>query len=280
MAGQKKVNSNVEVKKEVVETKPVQVETKPVTTPAKKGGKATAAAPVVAAPEPAPKKGGKATKETTAPVTAAAPVSESTGAKKGGKAAALVVAVPESTGAKKGGKATKETTAPVVAAPVSESTGPKKGGKATKESTATESTGPKKGGKATAPLKKAKVTKKVVEEDSQEEDDGKKHVRSFKVRLPGSEAFEGRFTGLTPYQAANKALSKYYRESNELQKEVTFSICESTRNSRKSTYTYVGGRHELSTPVTYTIADGRLITKKFKNVLKKVKKMDEATVSQ
>jgi hypothetical protein len=279
MAGQKKVNSNVEVKKEVVETKPVQVETKPVTTPAKKGGKATAAAPVVAAPEPAPKKGGKATKETTAPVVAA-PVSESTGAKKGGKAAALVVAVPESTGAKKGGKATKETTAPVVAAPVSESTGPKKGGKATKETTATESTGPKKGGKATAPLKKAKVTKKVIEEDSQGEDDGKKHVRSFKVRLPGSEAFEGRFTGLTPYQAANKALSKYYRESNELQKEVTFSICESTRNSRKSTYTYVGGRHELSTPVTYTIADGRLITKKFKNILKKVKKVDEATVSQ
>ena len=47
MAGQKKVNSNVEVKKEVVETKPAPVETKSVATPAKKGGKA---APVVAEP--------------------------------------------------------------------------------------------------------------------------------------------------------------------------------------------------------------------------------------
>ena len=234
MAGQKKVNSNVEVKKEVVETKPV--ETKQV----KKGGKV--AEVVEVKPVVATKKGGKA-----APVVAPEPTP------------APVVA------AKKGGKAAPVVAAPVVAAPV---VAAKKGGKAEKED-------------KPAKVKKAKVPKKVVEEDSQEgDDDGKKHVRSFKVRLPGSEAFEGRFTGLTPYQAANKALSKYYRESNELQKEVTFSICESTRNSRKSTYTYVGGRHELSTPVTYTIADGRLITKKFKNVLKKVKKVDEATTSQ
>jgi len=259
MAGQKKVNSNVEVKKEVVETKPV--ETKQV----KKGGKVaetTKPAPVEVKPVPveakpvvATKKGGKVAAE---PAPVAAPVAA---AKKGGKAATHVpptVSEPAPVvSAKKGGKAA----APVVAA--------KKGGKAEKEN-------------KPAKVNKAKAPKKVAEDDSQEEgdDDGKKHVRSFKVRLPGSEAFEGRFTGLTPYQAANKALSKYYRESNELQKEVTFSICESTRNSRKSTYTYVGGRHELSTPVTYTIADGRLITKKFKNVLKKVKKVDEATTSQ
>ena len=266
MAGQKKVNSNVEVKKVVetkpvpVETKPVQVETKPVSTPAKKGGKT---APVVAAPVPVPvaatvtapaKKGGKASKET--PVVAEP--------------------LPVATPAKKGGKASKET--PVV---VAASTTPvKKGGKAAKADTTTLDpvvATPKKGGKAPKVSKVVKVAKKVVGEDSQDDEGGddKKHVRSFKVRLPGSEAFEGRFTGLTPYQAANKALSKYYRESNELQKEVTFSICESTRNSRKSTYTYVGGRHELSTPVTYTIADGRLITKKYKNVLKKVKKTEE-----
>ena len=249
MAGQKKVNSNVEVKKQVVETKPAPVETKPVANSAKKGGKAApvVAEPVVTPPVATPaKKGGKAVKAET---VVAEPVTASS--KKGGKAAP-VVATPAPV--KKGGKAETATPAPVVATP-------KKGGKAPKE----------------APVKKAKAPKKVVEEDSQDEEsgDGKKHVRSFKVRLPGSEAFEGRFTGLTPYQAANKALSKYYRESNELQKEVTFSICESTRNSRKCTYTYVGGRHELSTPVTYTIADGRLITKKYKNVLKKVKKAEE-----
>jgi len=259
MAGQKKVNSNVEVKKEVVETKPAPVETKPVATPSKKGGKA---APVVAEPVVTPP-----------PVTAPA--------KKGGKAAKAdtVVPAPVATSSKKGGKV-----APVVAAPTPEPvvTAPaKKRGKAATSETVAPT--PKKGGKAAkeAPVKKVKAPKKVVEEDSQDEEsgDGKKHVRSFKVRLPGSEAFEGRFTGLTPYQAANKALSKYYRESNELQKEVTFSICESTRNSRKSTYTYIGGRHELTVPVTYTIADGRLITKNYKNVLKKVKKSEEASVS-
>lgn len=258
MAGQKKVNSNVEVKKEVVETKPVPVETKPVSTPAKKGGKAakadtTTPTPVVAEPvTPVPaKKGGKAAKADTTPPVVAAPVAP----KKGGKATPVVATPVAPT--KKAGKAAKDDT--VTPAPVAAT--PKKGGKAPKETA----------------VKKAKAPKKVVEEDSQDEEsgDGKKHVRSFKVRLPGSEAFEGRFTGLTPYQAANKALSKYYRESNELQKEVTFSICESTRNSRKCTYTYVGGRHELSTPVTYTIADGRLITKKYKNVLKKVKKTEE-----
>jgi hypothetical protein len=260
MAGQKKVNSNVEVKKEVVETKPAPVETKPVATPAKKGGKAAKAdnippTPVVAVPvTPVPaKKGGKAAKADT--TTPSPVVAEPVPPKKGGKSAP-VVAAPVAP-VKKSGKAAKaDTTTP---APVAAT--PKKGGKVPKET----------------PVKKAKVPKKVVDEDSQDEEsgDGKKHVRSFKVRLPGSEAFEGRFTGLTPYQAANKALSKYYRESNELQKEVTFSICESTRNSRKCTYTYVGGRHELSTPVTYTIADGRLITKKYKNVLKKVKKTEE-----
>ena len=101
-----------------------------------------------------------------------------------------------------------------------------------------------------------------------------KHIRSFKVLLPGYENFEGRFTGLTPYQAANKALSKYFREGERSNAEVTFSICESTRKSKKSVYTYVGQRHKLESPVRYTIQGGREIVKQFKNTLKKVKKSD------
>ena len=34
----------------------------------------------------------------------------------------------------------------------------------------------------------------------------------------------GRFTGLTPYQAANKALSKYFRETKKPKSEIQF-IC-------------------------------------------------------
>lgn len=135
---------------------------------------------------------------------------------------------------------------------------------------ATEAKTSQKGGrKAKA---KAKVEKKETTETKEDDENGDKHVRSFKVKLPNSETFEGRFTGLTPYQAANKALSKYFREVKNATTEVTFSICESTRNSKKNVYTYNGSRHQLEVPVKYTIQDGREIVKNFKNSLKKIKK--------
>ena len=101
-----------------------------------------------------------------------------------------------------------------------------------------------------------------------------KQVRSFKVQLPGAENYEGRFTGLTPYQAANKALSKYYRENKEPTKEIKFSIRESTRGSKRAVYTYNGRRDKLTVPVEYAIKEGRTIIKNFKNHLVKVKKHD------
>lgn len=116
--------------------------------------------------------------------------------------------------------------------------------------------------------------KKTEDEDEEELDNNGKKIRSFKVKLPDTETFDGRFTGLTPYQAANKALSKYFRENKENNNEITFSICESTRKSKKSVYTYVGRRIKLDVPVKYKIQDGREIVKQFKNSLKKVKKSD------
>tara|TARA_B100000768_G_scaffold179318_1_gene196764 strand:- start:233 stop:781 length:549 start_codon:yes stop_codon:yes gene_type:complete len=112
-----------------------------------------------------------------------------------------------------------------------------------------------------------------------------KSQRSFKVRLPGSETFEGRFTGLTPYQAANKALSSYYRANPKSKVSlITFTIKESTRGSKRNEYNYNGKREKLSTPVEYTIkgADGtpRTITKAFKNRLTKIKKAELAKLAQ
>jgi hypothetical protein len=101
-----------------------------------------------------------------------------------------------------------------------------------------------------------------------------KRIRSFKVKLPNKEDYEGRFTGLTPYQAANKALSKHFRENPDSLEQITFSISESTRNSKKTNYTYVGKREKLQVPVVYKIQDGREIVKNFKNSLKKVKKAE------
>lgn len=138
--------------------------------------------------------------------------------------------------------------------------------------------------KTAAPKKTVKVVSKVVkkaevENNDNSDDNSERHIRSFKVRLPDKTEFEGRFTGLTPYQAANKALSKYFRETEKPKTEITFSICESTRKSKKTVYTYVGRRQKLDVPVTYKIQDGREIVKNFKNSLKKVKKSEVVTAS-
>jgi hypothetical protein len=113
------------------------------------------------------------------------------------------------------------------------------------------------------------------------ETDIDKYVRSFKVLLPGNQEFIGRYTGLTPYQAANKALSKFFRENKNIKttnNEITFSIRESTRGSKRSTYTYNGTREKLENPVKYSIngldGNAREIIKEYKNKLTKVKKSE------
>ena len=139
-----------------------------------------------------------------------------------------------------------------------------------------------KAGSKTKAIKatKAKATPVKQSKQTDTESSATKSARSFKVMLPGTEDFVGRFTGLTPYQAANKALSKYYRETSKPKKEIRFSIKESTRGSKRGTYTYNGARQKLAEPVKYTISskDGedKEIVKKFKNRLTKVKKSELA----
>ncbi len=109
-----------------------------------------------------------------------------------------------------------------------------------------------------------------------------KKTRSFKVLLPNSEVYEGRFTGLTPYQAANKALSKYYRENSKAKKSIRFSIKESTRGSKRLVYHYNGHREKLAVPVEYAIKSGdetKVITKNYKNRLVKIKKAELAALN-
>ncbi len=252
-----------------------------------------AAAAVVAAPAVAPKaaKGKKAADvAVAAPAVVAAPVAQEGGAK----------ASPKAKGAKaaKAEAAPAAPVAPVVAAPVAQEGGAKpvkakaaksKAPKAKDAKQAKAAKAPKaKAAKAKEPKqakgkKAAAATETAGEENSEELEGGK---RSFKAKLPGSEKFEGRYTGLTPYQAANKALSKYYREAGESVKtnsEITFSIRESTRGSKRTVYTYNGRREKLATPVEYTIKgkDGeRTVTKEYKNRLTKVKKAEvEADVA-
>jgi hypothetical protein len=143
-----------------------------------------------------------------------------------------------------------------------------------------ETTGPSETSEVVVKKGKGKGKSKKGLEASSNDDEVEttdRHIRSFKVKLPNKEEFEGRFTGLTPYQAANKALSKFFRESGNIDTDVTFSICESTRKSKKTVYTYTGKRYKLDVPVVYKIEDGengKEIVKNYKNLLKKVKKAD------
>jgi hypothetical protein len=151
---------------------------------------------------------------------------------------------------------------------------------------------------AAAPAKrtrKPRTQKKVVETDTEQvteantevaptetETVGGRRRRTFKVMLPNSETFEGRFIGISPYQAANKALSKYYKETKKPAKKIRFQLRESTRGRtrRNVVHTYDGSRQKLKTPIEYTIksSDGeeKVITKNYKNHLVKVKKAELA----
>ena len=122
--------------------------------------------------------------------------------------------------------------------------------------------GSKKAAKKAGSKKASKKATKAKTSGSKKA--GSKNLRSFKVKLPGSEAYAGRFTGLTPYQAANKALSKYFRENKNVKTKISFTIKESTRSSKRNEYTYTGKR-KLETPIEYSIGEGKLITKRYKN---------------
>lgn len=103
----------------------------------------------------------------------------------------------------------------------------------------------------------------------------KKSTRSFKVQLVGEEAAHGRYSGNSPYQAANKAFSEIVRNrvrnNQTVEEEITFKLIESTKGSAKKTYNYVGKRIKLDNPVTYQVAGGQTIQKVYKNQLRKIK---------
>jgi hypothetical protein len=232
--------------------------------------------PKVAAPQKAVEsKVSKKVEAVAAAPAAAAPVAQAAGGKKAAapKAAAKVAEVVAPAAAPvaqaAGGKKAAAPKAAKAAAPAAEKAA------APQKAAGKKAAAPKAEKAAKAP-KAPKAKKEVVEADEDAED--AKGVRSFKVQLPGTEEYSGRFTGLTPYQAANKALSKYFRENKQAKTEITFSIRESTRGSKRSTYSYNGKREKLAVPVKYSIksADGeaREIVKEYKNRLTKVKKAD------
>lgn len=178
--------------------------------------------------------------------------------------------------AKKAATEEVQETEPVKKTTPKKSAAPKKVAAPKKESVPKKEAAPKKAAAKKVSPKTQKGGDVEVDVEAAEKE---KTIRSFKVQLPGNEDYTGRFTGWTPYQAANKALSRYFRSTTEPQPVVTFSIRESTRGSHHKIYTYEGMRVKLEKPVKYTIGGegGEEIVKRHKNQLKKVKKADLTT---
>jgi len=106
----------------------------------------------------------------------------------------------------------------------------------------------------------------------------KKRNRSFKVKLSAESELYGRYNGDSPYQAANKALSEIIRskvKNNEsVFDEINFYLVESTKGSMKKVHQYLGKRIQLENPVIYKVGEQEIV-KNFKNILKKVKKVND-----
>lgn len=182
-------------------------------------------------------------------------------------------------------KSSKKTTKPTTPAPVEE----------VQEAAPVVETPVQQAAAPTKKTRKPRVVKKTVTDTEQAmtevntevaptetETPGGRRRRTFKVMLPNSETFEGRFIGISPYQAANKALSKYYKETKKPAKQIRFQLRESTRGRtrRNVVHTYDGSRQKLKTPIEYTIkstnGEEKVITKNYKNHLVKVKKAELA----
>ena len=94
----------------------------------------------------------------------------------------------------------------------------------------------------------------------------KRKSRSFKVKEEGDDKAYGRYTGESPYQAANKALSELIRKKNKDGKatntKIQFTLIESTKGSKHREHQYTGKRLKLKSPIEYQTKDGVTVTKK------------------
>ena len=86
----------------------------------------------------------------------------------------------------------------------------------------------------------------------------------------GLDLSEGRYTGRGPLQAGRKAFSKYCSKAKIDKCRRKFVIQETTRDSAKKTYEYVGERKKLSPPKEIRRGDA-VYTVKHENVVKRLK---------
>lgn len=78
-------------------------------------------------------------------------------------------------------------------------------------------------------------------------------TRNFKLIEPNMGSI---YTGKAPKQAAQKAFTQLRKKAN-FNKQITFSIKETTQDSKKKVYTYEGSRNKLDTPQIVQYGSGK-----------------------
>lgn len=96
------------------------------------------------------------------------------------------------------------------------------------------------------------------------------NTRYFKCKYGDSDPF-GRFSGLKPKHAANKAFTYLIKQINHIGNDpLRFNIVECTRGSSHKVYNYIGNVIKLDEPIKVTIGD-RQIEYHYQNRIKKYK---------
>jgi hypothetical protein len=97
-----------------------------------------------------------------------------------------------------------------------------------------------------------------------------KSVNKRYFKLQDGPSLHGRFSGLKPKAAANKAFSSILKEMHKAglptpDKPTPFSLREVTRGSKHKTFNFEGTRKELPNPITISLDSGRSVTYKYSN---------------
>jgi hypothetical protein len=142
--------------------------------------------------------------------------------------------------------------------------------------------------KKVKPKRGGKKKEEKVEEPKEEVEEEKDDKRTFKCYYDNNKILDddsnkdkifGRFKGIRPRQAANKAFSAICKEQtkegkNIIGKEIIFSIIECTRKTKNRKFNYIGKREELKEKSVREVQVGgskeaRKIIYKFKNNIRK-----------
>ena len=96
--------------------------------------------------------------------------------------------------------------------------------------------------------------------------------RTFKITKMGGKSVNetGRYHGESPLQAAKKAFGQYCRHSGKrVCKSTSFTLQETTQNSKQKSFHYVGKRVKLRDPVERSPRGADPYTIKHENVVRK-----------